>query len=354
MAYTPESNPLRLHDLRVRRLAEALSHGGRLRYTPGQFAARSQRRWRLTSQPPIESRPAVVPPTGAGAGTRSDATGEGCVVAIIIGFGAYLLFLMNELGPAGAWGLLGGALVVGVVWTISVLHDRVTRARRHRRSTAAPAGPRQPAPPGPPVRRRLANPYPGGYAAFLRPWGEVYGGLPPHMVRPEDWPPFVTWLARPPGVAAVVCDDHEVLACLAANGVPERLDVTLLADPATVPDQVPIVLLHDAEVESCLAAAGLHARHRAPVVTAALLPRQVAAARRLPRHRSGTIPDDRLGRLTHLTPEERAWLRHGWTPLLELSPRQLVGAVERAVLRVHPAAAGARTVGFLDGPDGPV
>jgi hypothetical protein len=54
MAFTPESNHLRLHDLRVRRLAEALSDGGRLRYTPGQFAARAQRRWRLTSQPPIE------------------------------------------------------------------------------------------------------------------------------------------------------------------------------------------------------------------------------------------------------------------------------------------------------------
>jgi hypothetical protein len=113
------------------------------------------------------------------------------------------------------------------------------------------------------------------------------------------------------------------------------------------------VVLHDADAASCLLADRLRAARPARVVTAALRPRQAAATRRLPRHDAGTVPDRWLDQLTDLTGEERAWLRHGWTPLVELSPRQLVAAVARAVLVLDRARSVARPIGFLGGPGGP-
>jgi hypothetical protein len=325
-AFDPKTNHLRLHDLRVMRLAQALSDGGRLRYTPGQLAVRAGRRERLHRQPPLPGPAPTVPPPRGSDGLL------GCSVTVgvlAVGCLGALLAIPSWRTPAGiGLGLLGGFAVLLVAVAAATRMARSPRA-------LAEAG-REP-------------PLPAGPRAFFGPWLRVYRTPPPGMVWPPEWPAFTD--PPPPTVEAVVaCPDREVLACLAANGVPERLGVSLTSDPALVPGHLPVVLLHDAGLPWCRYAARLRRSRPGPVVTAALRPRQVMATANLPsRWVRGVTEADvhAVAALEPLTADELAWLRTAWTPLLELSPRQLVLATERAVLRLGVMSPVVRSVGFL-------
>jgi hypothetical protein len=321
-AFDPQTNPLKLHDLRVLRLAAALSDGGRYRYTPTQLAWRAGRRARLRRQPPVPGHGPTLPPP-------ADSSGRGCLVAAALGTvvaEATAVVAASQRVPAAiVAALLGTGVVVALVVTI-VRNTRGARAAEGSRR-AFPHGPRD----------------------LFQPWLEIYRRPPPHLLWPPDWPAFT----EPPpatAAAAVVCRDVEALACLAANAVPDRLGVALVSDAGLVPPHLPIVLLHDADASWCRYAAELRRARTARVVTAALRPSQVMAARNVPSRWAPRVPEadlDALDALEPLTADERTWLRLAWTPLLELSPRQLIRSVEQAALRLDTTGGLVRSVGFL-------
>jgi len=175
----------------------------------------------------------------------------------------------------------------------------------------------------------------------------------------------------------------DVLDCLRANGLPQRLGLALInpnqpasADEAIIAllrsrPQLPLLLVHDASVSGCLLPALLPARwglapnHR--IVDLGLRPRHVQQLR-LPWKREATPREllDLLERRAQmpgglaLTPEEREWLRRGYvTSALFIPPARLVTIVTQAVERLAPARivdpeaqaqAQARAVGFMTWP----
>ncbi len=218
---------------------------------------------------------------------------------------------------------------------------------------------------------------------FVAPWERIHGVLPGRVTAQE-----ATALRRfqlpPSQVRAVLASPvADVLDCLRANGLPQRLGLALInpdqpagADEAIIAllrsrPRLPLLLVHDASVSGCLLPALLPARwglapnHR--IVDLGLRPRHVQQLR-LPWKREATPREllDLLERRAQmpnglaLTPEEREWLRRGYvTSALFIPPARLVTIVTQAVERLAPARivdpeaqaqAQARAVGFMTWP----
>ncbi|MCS6881007.1 MAG: hypothetical protein RMK84_02035 [Oscillochloridaceae bacterium] len=199
--------------------------------------------------------------------------------------------------------------------------------------------------------------------------------------------------------AVLASPNLDVLDCLLANGLPQRLGLALLnpdgplseADERVLdllrarPD-VPLLLLHDASVEGCLLPALLPERwDLAPsqrVLDLGLRPRQAMRAHRfteytirgrwmktliLPRTYDPAPSPQMLERLeqeaqrqqrVRLSEDELAWLREGCnSSVLFMPPAWMVTLVTRAVERYAPARgvdslanAQARAIGYMTWP----
>jgi hypothetical protein len=154
-------------------------------------------------------------------------------------------------------------------------------------------------------------------------------------------------------VGALLCPDASVLECLRANGVPQRLALTLGRAAADVPPDVPVILLHDVGPAGFRWATGIRSGLPGRRIRDATPPvgtvRRARTAIRLcdPDH----APDaDELAELTvrmGLGPNDTAWLAEGWwSPVAALPPALLIARVEAAARRFDPAA----EVGYLTWP----
>lgn len=310
-AFEPKTNKLKLHDLKVRKLAERLSDANKLRYTVTQL-------WYGAVRKQLGE-------------TRTPLAGCGCflVVGGLISIGA-----LAGLGVVDSNTIGGVAVGVVVVVLLAFVLLTVVRGRLQREAEVRPAVPL------------------GEFRdMILRGWAEVYRGLPASMIDEE--------LATAPVVAhprvALVCPDRSVLACLGANGVPQTFAMALTMTPAYLPPGVPVVVVHDASAEGCRFAAQVRAA--APgrvVVDAGLRPSAVLRKENMIRLRRKPFPPGELAGLP-LTPAEVTWLAQGWwSPVAAIGPAPLLAAVVKAVQRAQavadPEYRRAEQVGFLTWP----
>jgi hypothetical protein len=309
--FEPRVNELHLHDLKVRRLAGKLSDGGRLHYTVTQlwYAATRTRATRVK--------------------TLTSAAGCLSFYAALAGLAAVVGFFSDEPG----W-VIGYLVVAGLAVVLINVRAAMTRSRERRG--------------GPPPR--MIMPLGEFRNEILRKWPEIYHALPNGMI--DELRATAPAVARPR--IALVCPDRAVLACLAANGVPEAFDMAFTMTLGNVPPHIPVVVVHDASADGCRFAASVRASlpGRA-VAVAGLHPRMVLRRPRMLRLRDSSRPRGLAG--LGLTKEEHDWLAQGWwSPVAAIGPAQLIAAVStaagRALSATDPDHRQAERLGFLTWP----
>ncbi|MFE5941377.1 hypothetical protein [Streptomyces sp. NPDC056480] len=315
-ALDPKTNPLRLNDLRVRRITAALTDGGRIGIVPDQL-------WYALSRKRL----------------RDSEFGQGCMGAafVVAGFVTVIAFFAEA--PVL---LIGSAVLLLVGLGISVA-----------RALGAGKG-------VPPVVRE------GFPALVLSPWRSVYGTLPPGVLDPagpEAGPPDPAGAAGPTGV--LVCPDRAVVAFLVADGLPARHGLAVVrsaAEAAALPSKGPVLVLHDTDADGELLVRGLRDALPGrtvvdvgpPLRTVRALPQAVPY--RDPRRRPSPADMRILTALGTYTPEELKWLGQGWRfPLVGLPPARLLAVVDRVARQVShgvdPDRRRAADLGFLTWPE---
>ncbi len=337
-ALEPRENALKMSDLRLRGLADRLSHQGTYRYTPAQLAHFAIRR---ELEPEIKKGWVWKEPS-----TFAAAITFG--VVFLIGMSCILFAVAETRSLSSAM----TAILFGLVFGLAAagIYYQTTRSSN--------------------PYRRLLPVLETFEMTYVSPWTSVHGPLPGRTTDQE-----IAALRQvplhPSRVRAVLASPvAAVLDCLRANGLPERLGLALLSTdgPYREADEhiiallrqnprLPLLLIHDASVVGCLLPAllpgkwGLAPNHR--VIDLGLRPRHVKQ-RRLPWKREQTPQEliDLLERRAQtpgglsLDKEELEWLRQGFvTSALFIPPAQLVDVVTKAVERLaaRPVAAPPRT-----------
>ncbi|MEU2078704.1 hypothetical protein [Streptomyces sp. NPDC013489] len=327
-ALDPKTNPLRLNDLRVRRITTALTDGGRIAIVPDQL-------WYALSRKRL----------------RDSDFGQGCLGGAFAGAGFVTVVALFAEAPALL--LASGALLL-IGLGISVA--RVMGAGKGI----------------PPVGRE------GFPALVLAPWRSVYGGLPPGVLdtaASDTGTAGAAGLAGATGAAdpagavgttgVLVCPDRAVVAFLVADGLPARHGLAVVRSPAeaaAVPSKGPVLVLHDTDADGELLVRGVREALPGrtvvdvgpPLRTVRSLPQAVPY--RDPRRRPGPADLRILTALGTYTPEELKWLGQGWRfPLVGLPPARLLAVVDRVAGQVShgadPDRRRAADLGFLTWPE---
>ncbi|MEV0044166.1 hypothetical protein AB0H60_11890 [Nocardia rhamnosiphila] len=308
-ALEPKESPARMHDLRMRRLAEKLSDGRGLRYTPTQLWYAATRR----DVPSVDR-------------DYHAALGWTCGIIFVGAFVCLVTGLVPVLPGIGTGVLL---LIV-----IPLLLTFAKPWFRRRTTVRIPVTPRE-------FRTGV----------FDR-WAQIYGGPPSGMVTEDIALPAV----RQPRVA-LLCADRSVLACLAANNAAEVWEMALSDRMDRLPPEVPVLVLHDAGLSGVRFAArareflGPRAILTGLSAKSTLAARSAVRLRELPDPAAPPVPEWAAG-----TAAERDWLAGGWwSPVGALPPAALLGVVERGVERAQeagdPDRQRAREIGFLTWPN---
>jgi hypothetical protein len=333
-ALEPRENTLKMSDLRLRGLADRLSHQGTYRYTSAQLAHFAIRR---ELEPALKTGFSWSEPSAFVAVSISG-------VVFLVAFACLLFGIPGTRSLSSAVIALVIGAVIGLI-AAGIYYGAVQSSNLYRRLL--------------PVLESFAMTY-------ITPWASVHGTLPGRATDQEI--AALRQAQLPPSrVRAVLASPvADVLDCLRANGLPERLELALLSTdgPHSAADEsviallrqkprLPLLLIHDASVAGCLLPAlvpgrwGLAPNHR--VIDLGLRPRHVKQ-QRLPWKREQT-PKELLdllerraqmpGGLT-LEKDELEWLRQGFvTSALFIPPARLVNVVTRAVERLASAPSAA-------------
>jgi hypothetical protein len=316
-ALDPKTNSLGLSDLRVRRIVDKVTEGGRIAVTPDQL-------WYALSRRHLKK--GMFAPGCAGTSLFA-----GLIV--------------------GVFGIFTGNLYLALVSGALLLASAGFAFAR-----AAGAGR------GFPVMSRAAF-----RSEVLAPWRSVYGGLPPGVI---DAAPPVPSRARNrapsrarPG-AVLLCLDRSIRAFLITDGLPARYGITLAKDLDAVralATRGPVIVLHDADAHGELLVRHVRASLGQRTVIDAGLPlrtlRRLAQA--VPYRDKQEKPDrETMALLTELgefTEAELKWLGKGWRfPLVGMPPARLLAAVtrvaEQVTRSVDPERRRAASVGFMTWP----
>ncbi|MFF0225304.1 hypothetical protein [Streptomyces sp. NPDC004629] len=320
-ALDPKTNPLGLHDLRVRRIAAGLTQDGRLPCTPGQL-------WYALARKSLRD-------------TRVD---TGC--AIVLGVFGAIAALIAVGSEVVAFGVVGGLLLLAALGFVVARTMGVGRGRPRLSRAAFRTGP-------------------------LEEWKSVYGSLPPGVIDDSRYPSpdaVPTHGAAGPAPAApsdglvLVCPDRSVAVFLDAAGLTARHRLTLVADPAALPAAPgagPVLVLHDADARGLLLARRIRTAQPGRRVVDVGLP--LAAVHGLARavpvrgEPPGSVVMARLRDSGEFSRDQLRWLAKGWGfPLVGVPPAKLLAVVSRAVERAGAAADTQRRraadVGFLTWP----
>ncbi|MFB6980247.1 hypothetical protein [Streptomyces scopuliridis] len=312
-ALEPRSNSLRMSDLRVRRLLEKRTDGGRLKISVNQLGAAALPRTAGKSQSPVVEA-------------------LGCLwVPLLVG--TIMLVVGLSSADMGGFAIAGGILVL--IFIIGL-------------SAAATGGRKQ----------RTTDPLSGFRSLIRNDWTDVYGSLPPGVV---DDVPYRTVHVPEGARIALLCPDRAIAAFVVANEIPERYGVVVATEIERLPEGMPVVVLHDASAPGCRLV--MRAREELPgrtVIDAGLPPRAVMMTPGAPARRGDKPARDLVQWLREsgtLTKAELDWLARGWTvSLVAIRPARLHAAVTKTVERVaattrtDPERREAEAVGFLTWP----
>ena len=294
-AFDPKTNPLRLHDLRVRRVVAGLTGGGQLPCTTSQvWYALARRDLR---EPQVEM---------------------GCAsVLLLAGVVVGVLGLGTGVGLAQAGGLL--ALLAGAGFVVA----RIMGVGRGR----------------PKVGREAFR------TDMMAAWRDVYHRLPPGVLDDSRYPPPREGSSDGP---VVICPDRSIGVFL------DKAGVDVFAGWSVLPGRGPGLVLHDADAEGLLWVDRVRAAVPGRTVVDIGVP--VHAVFGVPKavpvrgERPGPDAVKSLTASGRLTPEQVKWLAQGWGfPLVGVPPAKLLAVVTRAVEEAG-ARRGAASVGFLTWP----
>lgn len=299
--FDPKTNRLKLHDMRVRKLAGKLSDDGRLRFTVTQL-------WYAAGRKSL---------TG-------DSSGWGCLLSVAA---VFTLIVAAATGQGGLVCFAGPGLIIGVVLMVAA-------SRRH--------------------LRRVPMPLAGFRRSILTEWVQTYGSGVPGLV--DEARVAVPTPSNPR--LGLVCPDPVAVACLAVNGILAQEAIVAVPVANALPPGLPAVILHDASPAglsfAAQATAMLSGRR---VVAAGLRPRTVLKAKAavVLRERKPTASEVAGLRASGLEQAEIEWLANGfWSPLAASSPARIIGMVHRAAVRVTGPSQverrRAKRVGFLSWP----
>ncbi|PWV85927.1 hypothetical protein SAMN05421630_10235 [Prauserella marina] len=314
-ALEPKEGDIVMHDVRVRKLADKLSDGGRLRYTLPQLwyaAARGRLR------DPVDTAGVI-----------------GCTV---VGLSVFVQLPIAVISSFD-WGLILSAVLIMVgVWIVTYLVLKFALVPWCKRNGKVP------------MPEELEK-----FRSRVRRWEVVYREPPPRMADETNL--VVPEIAEPR--VAIVVPDRAVLACLAASGVPGEHEAALVGSLAHVPPGVPVIVLHDASPQGIRLACEARAAFGARTVTPGLRPNAVMGQEKAIKLRERRPTGAEMRSLRDLRPglteDELTWLGNGWyTPLASVPPAKLLAALTRAITRATsgPGAetATAERVGFLTWP----
>lgn len=305
----PKESPARMHDLRMRRLAEKLGDGRDLQYTPTQLWYAAARR----DVPSVDRN-------------YSSALGAACGIILLGGFICVVSGFVPVLPGIGT-----GVLLLIVV---PLLLPFAKPWFRRRTTVRMPV---------------TSDEFRSG---VLNRWAQVYGGPPSGLVAEDILLPPV----RQPQLA-LLCRDRAVLACLAANNAAGVWDMALGDRADRLPPDVPVLVLHDAGLRGV----GFGARARETLgpravliglsAKSALTARSAVRLRERPDRDAPPVPG-----WAAASAAERDWLADGWwSPVAALPPAALLGVVQRGVERVwgavDPDRLRAYEIGFLTWPN---
>ncbi|WP_338498568.1 hypothetical protein [Streptomyces sp. SJL17-4] len=321
-ALDPRIHGRGMHDLRIRRVAERATDGGRLKVTLTQL-------WYLSRI--YSSAWDAKPAHGIRPGVR-------WLVAAPL---ALLLLVVGNL-VHGPWGAIGATAAVAVVVVASVMRYRPAAKAWWSIS------------PSEATFRQL----------MTGSWRTAYKQLPPGVVNDDPRAPAPRESSTGRPEAVILCTDHAVSVFLRVNGIPARLKARLVqAEPAAAhealadaPAGLPVVVLHDASALGALLAPLLRLAHPDRVVVDAGLPVAAVRTRRGAVHRVSTtsaVDAADLRCVAGLPEEDAAWLAGGrWSPLAAVPPPRLESVVTAAVARALSARPGElrSTDGFLTWP----
>ncbi|MFD0312782.1 hypothetical protein [Streptomyces flavalbus] len=316
-ALDPKTNPMKLNDLRVRRVAAKVTQDGQVPCTVGQL-------WYALSRRSL----------------RDTQVDLGCAGALTV---AGLIVTFVGLATAAVVAVVGGLLLAGALGFVAAEVMGVGRGRPRLDRDSFRTGP-------------------------MADWRHVYGALPPGVLDDGRYPSPPAGQpesagADTPGGPLLVCPDRSVAVFLDAMGLPARYGLTLVAAPDTLVSRTPapVLVLHDADARGL----GLVHRVRAarpgrPVfdlglpLDAVYGKANAVPVRGEPPTASAMEPLERSG---EFGADQLRWLRQGWGfPLVAVAPAKLLDAVTRAVERVgaltDPERRRAASVGFLTWPDG--
>ena len=342
-AFEPKTSPLKLHDLRFRRVVEKVSANGTIWYTPSQLHHALARK--------------VV------AEQKRDLGTVGCFSLIVTGGIILLTSQFSELivVPATLLCVLL-VIVVIIIWRRRPLLSKLPMSRDD-------------------FPRRV-----------LDEWYKTYNVVPHGLITSKhraNTSAYVPPLAQLTAILA--CPERDILLCLQANGIPQQYGLGLLPTEGpftrdeealliTLPlrPDLPLFLLHDASLAGLLLSQtigmslGLHAEHR--IVDLGLRPSHVLKYKLM---QLGEEPSPELlsiltrqvntttGAEAPLSMEEFKWLKKGYySPILAVNPVRLLRVVHDAITEhrqqlqrsklVDPeqqAQRQAQAVGFMSWPE---
>ncbi|MEF3275085.1 MAG: ABC transporter permease [Chloroflexus sp.] len=337
-ALEPRENELKLSDLKLRGLAEWLSRKGVCRYTAAQLAHAAVRQRLKPDYHQIFSFPNLVYP-------RSWLWFV--ALAAIVFFTLVFLSMSIE-------GLISSILVLVVLLLLPIILEKKLQRFPDPRSLQFEA-------------------------LYIEPWQAIHGPLPglANYTKVTSLRQTHNHIPIEQVRAFVVSPVEDVLYCLLANELPQRLWLTLInpyhsdleSQLALVRrhPQIPILVIHDASVAGCLLPALLPQQWRLTpahrVIDLGLRPADVQLYRLPWRY----DPVDKLSLellhqaqstgATNFSDDEMKWLTAGSvTSVLFLPPAQLIRLVVRAVEQYGPpgldpkAEAQARAIGFMTWP----
>ena len=309
-AFEPKTSPLKLHDLRFRRVLEKISANGTVWYTPSQLHHALARK--------------VVAEKKTGCGP------VGCVALIVAGG---LIVFASQFSEV--------ALILAIM-VCAVLIIAATVIERKR-----------------PLRAKLPMPPRDFSKRVLDEWHKTYHVVPQGLLTSEH-PAHTSAYVPPPSqlTAVLACPERDILLCLRANGVSQQYGVGLLPTegPFTQHEEallttlrsrpdLPLFLLHDASLAGVLLpqtigmSLGLRVEHR--IVDLGLRPNHVLKYKLM---QLGEKPSSELlsiltrrmnattGAKALLSVAEFEWLKKGYySPILAVNPTRLLRVVYNAV-----------------------
>lgn len=339
-ALEPRANPLKMSDLRLRRLAERLSQQGAYRYTASQLGYFTVLR---DLQPLVKQLGSSDPSSQRRNALISVLVYIAALLAILAVFWVVALLAPNLASVLRC--LTIPLVLIVIILTVGTLTS-YPRLRRKIEGLSATAFDQ-------------ANSF---EQTYVLPWERVHGQLPgrasqEELARLRQYQPPPSRLR-----AALVSPDMDVLDCLRANGVPERLDLALLpfgelyseAEKGVLAllreqPRLPILLLHDASLQGALLRDLLLKRWKlAPNHRIVELGLRSAQVRRWhwPWRQEPVAPLSlkllesraRTPGALALEQEEIKWLSQGYvTPVRFVPPAKLVQVTTKAVERLAPA-----------------